>query len=81
MNTVKVSTKFAKTIRVKNKTFVLFLKNPSELVIYGPGIDPGNPLILEVHNTEEEFEFDYTDEFIWNSIKEYKKRLRKSAKN
>lgn len=74
MNTVKLSTSFSSSIHVNHKTFVLFLRTPRKIEMYGYGIDNKNPIIIDVLNDEYEIEFDYTDEFIWNAVKQYKKK-------
>lgn len=78
MNTTTISTRYSTSIRVKGKTFVVFLRTPSEIHVFGPGIELNNPLKLQISNTENETEWDYTEDFIWDNIKYYKKNLRKS---
>lgn len=73
MNTVTLSTKHSSSIDVNHKTFILFLRNPGVIEMCGYGIDNENPIIFNVLNNEDEFELDYTDEFIWSAVKEYKK--------
>lgn len=79
MNTVTLSTNYSKSIRVKNKTFVLHLATPEIIEVYGPGIFPDTPMVLTIKNPEgaKEIDFDYTDEFIWDAVKEHKKAMKK----
>ena len=78
---VKISTKYSSSIRVKNKTFILFLRTPNILEVYGPGINPKYPLVLTFQGTDDppihEKEFAYNEEDIWNCIKEHKKAMKK----
>ena len=80
---VKISTKYSSTIQIKNKTYVLFLRTPDIIEVYGPGINPGNPMILTLQGTDDppihEKEFYYYDEVIWNGIKLYKKVNKKAG--
>ena len=80
---VKISTKYSSTIRLKNKTYVLFLRTPDIIEVYGPGINPGNPMILTLQGTDDppihEKEFLYDEEDIWNCIKNHKKAMKKSG--
>ena len=50
---VKISTKYSSSIRVKNKTFILFLRTPDIVEVYGPGIHPSNPLVLTLQGTDD----------------------------
>ena len=78
---VKISTKYSSSIRVKNKTFILYLRTPDIVEVYGPGIYPGNPMTLTLQGTDEppiyEKEFAYNEEDIWNCIKAHKKVMKK----
>lgn len=80
---VKVSTNYSSTIQIKHKTYVLFLRTPDILEVYGPGINPGNPMILTLAGTNDppilEKEFCYDEEDIWNCIKAHKKAMKKSG--
>lgn len=80
---VKISTKYSSSIRVKNKTFILFLRTPDIVEIYGPGIHPSNPLVLTLQGTDDppilEKEFAYNEEDIWNCIKRHKNAMKKKG--
>lgn len=80
---VKISTKYSSSIRVKNKTFILFLRTPDIVEVYGPGIHPSNPLVLTLQGTDDppilEKEFFYNEEDIWNLIKGHKKAMKKKG--
>ena len=80
---VKISTKYSSSIRVKNKTFILFLRTPDIVEVYGPGIHPGSPMVLTLQGTDDppilEKEFAYNEEDIWNCIKEHKKAMKKKG--
>jgi hypothetical protein len=80
---VKISTKYSSSIRVKNKTFILFLRTPDIVEVYGPGIHPSNPLVLTLQGTDDppilEKEFSYNEEDIWNLIKDHKKAMKKKG--
>lgn len=80
MNTVTLSTKFSSSIRVKNKTFILFLRTPEIIEVYGHDITPDRPMVLTVRNPEgdDPMEFDYTEEFIWEALKAHKKTMKKT---
>lgn len=80
---VKISTKYSSSIRVKNKTFIIFLRTPDIVEVYGPGIHPNNPMVLTLQGTDDppilEKEFAYNEEDIWNCIKEHKKAMKKKG--
>ena len=80
---VKISTKYSSSIRVKNKTFILFLRTPDIVEVYGPGIHPSRPMVLTLQGTDDppilEKEFAYNEEDIWNCIKEHKKAMKKKG--
>lgn len=80
---VKISTKYSSSIRVKNKTFIIFLRTPDIVEIYGPGIHHNNPMVLTLQGTDDppihEIEFAYNEEDIWNCIKRHKKATKKSV--
>lgn len=78
---VKISTKYSSSIRLKNKTFILFLRTPDIVEVYGPGINPEYPMVLTLQGTDDppilEKEFAYNEEDIWNCIKRHKKAMKK----
>lgn len=78
---VKISTKYSSSIRLKNKTFILFLRTPDIVEVYGPGINPEYPMVLALQGTDDppilEKEFAYNEEDIWNCIKRHKKAMKK----
>lgn len=78
---VKVSTKYSSSIRVKNKTFIIFLRTPEILEVYGPGINPEYPMVLTLQGTDDpslpEKEFAYNEADIWDCLKEHKKAMKK----
>lgn len=78
---VKISTEYASSIRVKNKTFILFLRTPDIVEVYGPGIHPSNPMVLTLQGTDDppihEKEFAYNEEDIWECLKKHKKAMKK----
>ena len=80
---VKISTKYSSSIRVKNKTFILFLRTPDIVEVYGHGIHTGSPMVLTLQGTDDppilEKEFAYNEEDIWNCIKRHKKAMKKSG--
>lgn len=76
MKTVKLSTKFASSIRVKGKSFVMFLRQPDLIEVHGAGVN----FKIPVKNTEEEMELDYTDDFIWDYVKAARKAAKKESK-
>ena len=80
---VKISTKYSSSIRVKNKTFILFLRTPDIIEVYGPGINPKYPMVLTLRGTDDppilEKEFSYNEENIWNLIKGHKKAMKKKG--
>jgi hypothetical protein len=76
MNNVKVSTKYSSSIKVKNKTFVLYLRNPSTIEVYGNCTQ----FKLPFENSANEAIFNYTDEIIWNACKQARKEDRKRLK-
>ena len=80
---VKISTKYSSSIRVKNKTFILFLRTPDIIEVYGPGIHPSTPMVLTLQGTDDppilEKEFAYNEEDIWNCLKEHKKAMKKQG--
>ena len=76
MNTVKISTKYSKTIRVKNKTLVIFLRTPQTVELYGGGIPTKYPLQMNIKNDKDEILYEFTEEVIWDSIKQHKKSLK-----
>lgn len=77
MKTVLLSTEYCRSIRVKNKTLVIFLRKPDVIEISGAGVI-GMPLKFE--NDKTEVVFNYTDEYIWDEIKKFKKLERKQNK-
>ena len=80
MNSCMLATDYASSIKIKGKLFILFLRRPDLIEMYGPGIEPAYPLQIELKNSENEVEFKYADEEIWETVKAYKKSLRKRKK-
>lgn len=80
-NMVKVSTSYSSTIRIKNKTFVLYLREPNKLEFYGAGIDTAIPMVIEIENMNNEYSFIYDETEIWEKMKNYRKELRKLKKD
>lgn len=74
---VKVSVKYASSIHMKSKTFVLFLRKPGMLEVYGPDINNMFPMIIKFDDNKTETVFKYTENEFWNFLKEYKKNIRK----
>lgn len=66
---VRVSTFFSKSIRVKNKTFVLYLRRPDLLEVYGACVQFNIPL----DNENNYFVFKYEENDIWERVKTAKK--------
>ena len=81
MESVTVSTKYASSIRIKNKTFILFLRSVKVLEVYGAGIQPDIPLKIGIDNDKEAMLFKYDESEVWEKIKSYKKDLRKMKKD
>jgi hypothetical protein len=77
MKTVKVSTEYSTSIRVKNKTFVLFLRRPDLMEVHGAGVS----FTCKFCNRDNETEYDYYDDFIWDCVKAARKEERKKLKN
>lgn len=75
MNTCTISTSFSKLIKVNGKNFVIFLKRPDLIEIHGAGVH----FNLNFKNTETTTEFDFTDDFIWNCVKEARKKAKKQT--
>lgn len=76
MNTIKISTKYSKSFKIKSKTFIVFLRNPSIIEIYGNC----TMFQIKIENSGEEFLFEYEDEHIWELSKQAKKEDRKKKK-
>ncbi len=76
MNAINISTKYSKSFKVKNKTFIIFLRNPSLIEVYG------NCTMFQINidNSKDIYQFEYTDEQIWELAKQARKEDRKRQK-
>lgn len=80
MKEVKVSTRYSASIKLKSKTFILFLRTPERLEVYGPDINPAFPMIIKFNDNKTEKIFKYDEEDFWNSLKNFKKMIKKKKK-
>lgn len=72
---MKISTEYCNSFRVKNKTFVIFLKAPNLVEIHGAGVS----FQLKIENDKPEFDFKYSEEFIWDCVKKTRKIIKKDV--
>jgi hypothetical protein len=77
---VTLSTQYASSIRLKSKTFILFLRKNNLIEMYGAGINPAFPMTINIDNLLNEIDYNYDESVLWEEIKNYKKELRKREK-
>ena len=81
MNCVTVSKNYSRTIKVNSKTYILYLRKPETIEVYGYGIDISNPMIIPCVNPTEKdtIDFEYSNDMISECLKKYK-MIRKNKK-
>lgn len=77
MKEVKVSTKYASTVRIKSTTIVMQLNKVDELKVY---VGAGKFIYIPVNNDKDEFVFEYDETEFWKTYSKTNKEIRKKGK-
>ena len=76
MVTVRLSTEYSTAFKVGTKQYVAYLRRPDLIEVYGSGIESAKPMYIKFANSENECEWDFSEEYFKAELKIYKKNLK-----